>query len=107
MEGVDAIEEESSQEKIHVEEKEQEQEHEVDQPGIHNGLKCKKLSWKNLIRLDSFDLEADRFTSNQGPGSSQVLFFVFSFLLFIYLVILMISIAYSTNYRTNVILDKQ
>ena len=68
MEGVDAIEEESSQEKIHVEEKEQE--HEVDQPGIHNGLKCKKLSWKNLIRLDSFDLEADRFTSNQGPGSS-------------------------------------
>ena len=107
MEGVDAIEEESSQEKIHVEEKEQEQEHEVDQPGIHNGLKCKKLSWKNLIRLDSFDLVADRFTSNQGPGSSQVLFFVFSFLLFIHLVILMISIAYSKNYRTNVILDKQ
>ncbi|XP_023904259.1 potassium transporter 5-like isoform X1 [Quercus suber] len=71
MEGVDAIEEESSQEKIHVEEKEQE--HEVDQPGIHRGLKCKKLSWKNLIRLDSFDLEADRFTSNQGPGSSQAL----------------------------------
>ena len=72
MEGVDAKEEESSQEKIHVEEKEQE--HEVDQPGIHNGLKCKKLSWKNLIRLDSFDLEADRFTSNQVPRSSQVFY---------------------------------
>ncbi|KAK9992303.1 hypothetical protein SO802_027288 [Lithocarpus litseifolius] len=71
MEDVDAIEEEKPQEKIHVEEKEQE--HEVDQPGIYNGLKCKKLSWKNLVRLDSFDLEADRFTSNQAPGSSQAL----------------------------------
>ena len=68
MEGVDAKEEESSQEKNHVEEKEQE--HEVDQPGIHNGLKCKKLSWKTIVRFDSFDLEADRFTTNQAPGSS-------------------------------------
>ena len=63
--------------KNHVEEKEQE--HEVDQPGIYNGLKCKKLSWKNIVRFDSFDLDADRFTTNQAPGSSQVLFFVFTF----------------------------
>ena len=68
MEGVDAKEEESSQEKNNVEEKEQE--HEVDQLGIYNGLKCKKLSWKNIVRFDSFDLEADRFTTNQAPGSS-------------------------------------
>ena len=74
MEGVDAKEEESSQEKNHVEEKEQE--HEVDQPGIYNGLKCKKLSWKNIVRFDSFDLEVGRFTTNQAPRSSQVLFFV-------------------------------
>ena len=80
MEGVDAKEEESSQEKNHVEEKEQE--HEVDQPRIYNGLKCKKLSWKNIVRFDSFDLEADRFTTNQALGSSQVLFFcsLFNFL---------------------------
>ncbi|KAL4642905.1 hypothetical protein ACB092_02G053100 [Castanea dentata] len=67
MEDVDAIEEERSQE-------EKEQVHEVDQPRIYNGLKCKKLSWKNLVRLDSFDLEANRFTSNLAPGSSQLAF---------------------------------
>ena len=75
-EDVDAIEEEKEQEIVSmsemedvdaIQEEKEEEEREVDQPEIVS------------TRLDSFDLEAGRFTSNQAPRSSQVLFFVFSF----------------------------
>ena len=36
------------------------------------------FSFRNLVRVDSFDLEADRFTSNQVPRSSQVFYFSLS-----------------------------
>ena len=62
MERGDVIEEERSQE--------ENQEQEFDQHGIYNGLKRK---------FNSFDLEADGFTSNQGHVSSQVFYFIFSF----------------------------
>lgn len=64
--GGDVIEEErSQQEENRVEEEEEEVSHHD-----HVGLKNKKLSWK---KIDSFDLEAARFTSNQGPGSPHVI----------------------------------
>lgn len=46
------------------------EEQEVDLQGFDNGLRSPKLSWK---KFDSFDMEADSFTSNQSPRSSQVI----------------------------------
>jgi hypothetical protein len=85
MEGGDVIEEE---EENHVEEEKEE----VHQHGVSNGLKSKKLSWK---KLDSFNLEAGLFNSNEGPGSPRVIpYFLFLFLfssLFLYLVVFCFS----------------